>query len=256
MDFTKTFKDYSNTDLLKIIHNPNEYQSQAVDTAKTIFASRELSEEELEVAKAELLIQQEDKEVKGQKINNIENKMKNIGASLLNNVNPIQTETVTAEKLIKIISIVFCGLFIFKFYKEFGMISFMFTDSGAKWDFSMILYFLPFVIIPIATFLFFKRKKIGWTLLAVFLTYSAISSFELFILAINMKSSGVPALDSIFPQTSPITHILALAFWGGILWTISKINIREIYTVDRKYMLLTIGIVGTLTVLTTYGMFI
>ncbi len=255
MDFTKTFKDYSNTDLLKIIHNPSEYQSQAVETAKTIFASRQLSEEEIEIAKAELASQQEDREVKDQKINNIENKMKNIGASLLNNVNPIQTGTASAQKLIKIISIVFFGLFIFKIYIEFGMISFMFTDSGAKWDFSMILYFLPVVIIPIATFLFFKHKKIGWTLLAAYLTYSAISSFGLFILTINMKYSGVPALDSIFPPTSPITHILALAFWSGILLTISKENIREIYTVDRKYMLLTIGIVGALAVLTTYRMF-
>jgi len=254
MDFTKTFKDYSNTDLLKIIHNPNEYPSQAVETAKTIFASRQLSEEEIEIVKAELAIQQEGKEVKRQKINNIENKMKNIGTLLLNNVNPIQAETATAEKLIKIISIVFCGLFIFKIYKEFGMISFMFTNNEAKWDFSMMLYFLPFVIIPIATFLFFKRKKIGWTLLAVYLTYSAISSFGLFILTINMKSSGVAILDSIFPQASPITHILTLAFWGGILWTISKGNIREIYSIDKKYMLATIGIVGILTILTTYGM--
>ena len=144
MDFTKTFKDYSNTDLLKIIHNPNEYPSQAVETAKTIFASRQLSEEEIEIVKAELAIQQEGKEVKRQKINNIENKMKNIGTLLLNNVNPIQAETATAEKLIKIISIVFCGLFIFKIYKEFGMISFMFNE--AKWDFSMMLYFLVIIL--------------------------------------------------------------------------------------------------------------
>lgn len=251
MDFAKTFKDYSNTDLLKIIHSPNEYQPKAVETAKTIFASRQLSEEEIEIARAEFAIQQKDKEAKDQKKNNIENKVKNIGTSLLNNVNPIQTKTATAEKLIKIISIVFCGLFIFQLYKEFGMINFMFTNSGAMWDFSMVLYFLPFLVIPIATFLFFKRKKIGWTLLVIYSTYSAISSFGLFIMTINMEHSSVP-LDSIFPPTSPITHILTLAFWSGILWTISKLNIREIYTVDRKYMVMTIGIIGTLTAL---GMF-
>jgi hypothetical protein len=156
------------------------------------------------------------------------------------------------DQIIKIVSILFAGLFLFQLYKEFGMISFMFTDSKAKWDFSMILYFLPLVLVPVAIILFFKRKRAGWTLLAIFLTYAAVSSVGLFILTLNMEPSGIPALDSLSPQASPATQIFNLLFFAGILWVICKHNIREIYFVDKKYMFKTIGISVVLTVWTTY----
>lgn len=252
-DFTGKFTTYSNTDLLKIIDSPDDYQPLAVETAKNIFASRQLSDKDIESAKGELALLRQEKEAKDQK--NIENKAKNIGASVLSTVNPIQAETPNTDKIIKIISIVFGGLFLFQLYKEFGMISFMFTDSGAKWDFSMVLYFLPVLIVPTATILFFKRKKSGWTLLAIFLSYSAVSSIGLFILTLNREPSAFPSLDNIFPQTSPTTHIMTLLFFAGTLWTICKKEIREIYSVDKKYMFRTIGIIATLTALTTYGIF-
>lgn len=254
-DFTKRFATYSNSDLLEIINNPNNYQPLAVETAQTIFESRQLSDHEIGTAKAELVTLRQEKEAKGQKAKDLENKVKNIGMSVLSTVNPIQTETLSSDKIIKIISIVFAGLFLFQLYKELGMISFMFTDRRAKWDFSMLLYFLPLLIIPTATVLFFKRKKLGWTLLTIFLTYSAVNSVGLFILSLNRQPSGVPALDNIFPQTSPITHILTLLFFGATLWTICKEHIREIYTVDKKHLLTIIGVIAIITALTTYVLF-
>lgn len=131
-DFTEKFKTYSNTDLLKIIQNPDDYQPLAVETAKTIFTSRQLSEEDIENAKAELESQRQDKEIQTQKKKDLENKVKNIADSLLETLNPIYTDTPTTDKIIKIICIVFGGLFLFQVYTEFGMLSFMFTDSGAK----------------------------------------------------------------------------------------------------------------------------
>lgn len=168
-DFTEKFTTYSNTDLLKIIDSPDYYQPLAVETAKTIFASRQLNNKDIEIAKAELDALKQEKEATEKKKINLENKAKSIASFVLSTVNPIQTETSNSDKIIKTITIAFGGLFLFQLYKEFGMISFMFTDSGAKWDFSMVLYFLPLLIVPTATILFFKRKKIGWTLLAIFL---------------------------------------------------------------------------------------
>ena len=254
-DFTEKFSTYSNTDLLKIIDSPDDFQPLAVETAKTIFSSRQLSDKDIEIAKAELDALKQEKEAKDQKKKDLENKVKNIAASVFSTVNPIQAETPNSDKIIKVISIVFGGLFLFQLYKEFGMISFIFTDSGDKWDFSLVLYFLPLLIVPTATILFFKRKKIGWTLLAIFLSYSTVSSIGLFILTVNREPSNFPALDNIFPQTSPTTHVMTLLFFAGTLWTICKEEIREIYTIDKKYMFRTIGIIATLTALTTYGLF-
>lgn len=252
-DFTEKFTTYSNTDLLKIIDSPDDYQPLAVETAKTIFASRQLSDKDIEIATAELDALKQEKEAKDQKKKDLENKMKNVAASVLSMANPIQAETPNSDKIIKIVSIVFGGLFLFRLYKELGMISFMFTDSEAKWDFSMVLYFLPLLIVPTATILFFKRKKIGWTLLAIFLSYSAVGSIGLLIMTLNSEPSIF--LDLLFPQISPETYIMTLLFLAGILWTICKKEIREIYSVDKKFMYGTIGIIAVITVLTTYGIF-
>lgn len=251
-DFTEKFSTYSNTDLLKIIDGPDDYQPLAVETAQKIFASRQLSDLDIEIAKSELALLRQEKEAKDQRKKDLESTVKNIGVSVLSAVHPIQTVTPSADKIIKIVSIVFGGLFLFQLYKEFGMISFLFTESETNWDYSIVLYFFPFIIVPTATILFFKRKKLGWTLLAIFLTYSAVSSVGLFFLTLRMDAYGNPAQDFLFSQFLPTSHILTLLFFAGTLWTICKESIREIYFVDKKYMLVTISVITIITTLMIY----
>ena len=152
------------------------------------------------------------------------------------------------------ISIVFGGLFLFQVYKKFGMLSFMFTDIKAKWDFSMILYFFPLLIIPIAVLFFYKRKKIGWTLMAIYLSYAAISAILLFLLTLNTRPSVIPALNKMFPPMSTIAPLLALLFFGGILWFICNEKIREVYHIDKRTMVITIVLIGSFTTLINFGL--
>lgn len=105
-DFTEIFSTYSNSELLKIIDNPTDYQPLAVVTAQNIIASRHLSELEIETAQLELAAIRREKETKIQKKKDIEIKVKNFGASLLSEVNPIQTEIPNSDKIIKIISLI------------------------------------------------------------------------------------------------------------------------------------------------------
>ncbi len=251
MEFTDRYKNYSNSELLKIIDNPNNFQPLAVETAKAIFESRQLSDEDIEIAKATIAIQRQEKEAHDEKKKVLGIKVKNIGASLVDTFYPIQTNTPTTDKIIKIVSIVFGGIFLYQLFKEIGMIKFMFTDSEDERDFSIILYFLPLLIVPIATVLFYTRKKIGWTLLAIFLTYSAVNAILLFFMELNRMPSGIPALDILFPTTSPVTHLGTIIFFCGILWVICKDSIREIYTIEKKPMVRTIGVTATVVGLFT-----
>lgn len=251
MDFEEKFNTYSNTDLLKIIDSPGDYQPQAVEVAKNIFASRQLNENEIEIAKAELAIQLQEKEKK----KDIENKVKKIGISLLDNINPIQTKKPSTDKQINAISIIFGGLFLIQLYRKFGLISFMFTDSDAKWDFIIVIDFLTLLIVPTASFLFFKRKKIGWTLFSIYLVYSVISSIGLFFMIINIEPIGFKSVDNFFPHIFPVFLILTILFFCGILWIICKEKIREIYLVDKKYMIAIIGIVAILSIVMTCGIY-
>jgi hypothetical protein len=113
----------------------------------------------------------------------------------------------------------------------------------------MIEYFLPLVLLPIAIILFWLRKKSGWILLSAYLTYSAIGAIGLVIMTWNMEPIGVPALDRLFPQTSPTTQILTALFFVGNLWVLTKKDIKEEYNINRQTSFATIGISAVLTIL-------
>ena len=124
MEFDEKYKTYSNTELLRVIDNPEDYQQIAVETAKTIFSKRLLTEVEIKIAKDELEIERQEKLNKEQEKSENKDKLMNIGKSIIDTVNPIQNNTPTTEKTIKIITLLFGGLFLFQLYKEFWMIRF------------------------------------------------------------------------------------------------------------------------------------
>lgn len=228
--------------MLRIIDNPDGYQQQAVETAKTIFSERQLTEVEIKAAKDELEFEKNEKIRRKQESRKIEERVKKIGASLFNNLNLIQKETPTSEKTITIISLIFGGVFLLQFLKEFGLISFMLTNSSANWDFSMVLYFLTLIVIPTAILLFYKRKRVGWLLFTIFLTYSAVSAFGMFLLTINMQPTEFSIFDDFFPQTSPATYFLVVLLYGGTIWVISKESLRTVFSINKKKMVYTISL--------------
>jgi len=235
MDFSEKFKTYSNADLLRIIENPNDYQSQAVEVAKNIFSDRNLSETELEIAKNELEIETETKiKIEQEKIA-VENKVK----SIFDRFNPISTKISTAEKTIRIISILFFGFYLRQLYIDFDFWRFMFTSSYADWHISIAPHILTLIAYPVGIVLFYLKKKLGWLLFAIFFTLSAISPIWFIILAI--------VWDFPLPPQTIQTHILLLfAFYVGMIWLISREKIRTIYSVSKRTMIL--AIVGTVVV--------
>lgn len=228
--------------LLDIIDNPNDYQPLAVEAARFELNNRQLTQEQLADAKAKQDLRRQDITSKQQKIKDIENKFKTVGTSLVDTFNPIQKESPTSDKFIKLISLFICGLFLYQLYKQFGMIKFMFTDDGGKWDFSMFLYFYPFIILPTAGLLFWFRNKLGWKLVTIYFSFTASSAIHMFIMELNRKPTGVPALDQLLPATSPTVYIGTLLVFGGLTWTLCKDNMREIYQIDKESMFISLGI--------------
>lgn len=228
--------------LLDIIDNPSNYQPLAVEAARFEIDSRQLTREQLSDAKAKQDLRRQDKANNQQKFKDIENKVKSVGSSYADTFNLIQKETPTTDKFIKLISLFIGGLFLYQLFKEFDMLKFMLTDDGGKWDFSIVLYFLPFIILPSAGLLFWFRKKIGWTLATIYFSYTAAGAVPLFIVELNRKPTGMPALDTLFPTTSPIVYIGTLLLFGGLTWTLCKENMREVYQVDKKSMFIALGI--------------
>lgn len=159
MEFSEKFKTFSNAELLNILSNPHRYQEKALNTAKEILDNRSLSEEEMRIAKEELEAVQRKQLQKEERKKEIERKIKGIGQTIADNLNPVQKEALTTEKIIKTVSVTCFILCLFYLYNEFDMIRFMLSDSTAHWDLPTMASFLPLIILLIASILFYKRKK-------------------------------------------------------------------------------------------------
>lgn len=241
-EFTERYKSLSNFELWEILAEAENYQPLAVETAKKEIESRNLSEEEINRVKLEIESKQLEKQKLIENRKQKEDKIKGVVFTFLDAINPIQNGIQTPEKTIRLIVIALTGIFFYRIFKQFNLLRFILTDSEGGWDMSMLEYFFPLIILPLATIYFWKRKKIGWILLSIFLTYSAISSIGLFFMSLGQQPLGNPALDVIFPIVSPIIYLFGLFVYVGTLWTISKEGIREIYQIDKKAMWRTIGI--------------
>lgn len=252
-NFNKQYKQYSDADLLKIIENATNYQPLAVIAAKKILDGRNLNKAEIEIVKSSIIKEREEKETRKQKIQEFKNRVKSTGTSVLDALNPIQTDQQESETLIKMICGVFGMIFLFHLASHFGTIRYMFSEIEAKWNLDTAFYFLPFIMLPIALFLFYKRKKIGLALLIIFLTYTAVHIFGIYLLTLNRRASGIPAINNtIYPKTQIATQLLTFVFYAGALYRICQADIRKMFNVSLKQILLPIVITVVLSVMIAY----
>lgn len=62
------------------------------------------------------------------------------------------------------------------------------------------------------------------------------------MMEINHQPTGIPALDALYPTTPPTHYLVKLLVFGGLTWTLCKKNIREVYQVDKKAMLVALSV--------------
>ncbi len=253
-EFTELYKELSNNELLKIISESDKYNPIAVETAKTEIESRQLTEQELNQAKSKITAKENAKKLEIEKRKQREKKIIKSTSTLFDTINPIQKEIQTPEKIIRLTLLIFGGLSIYRLYQQFGMFRYMFTDM-AGWDLSMVEYFFPIIILPVSIILFWKRNKIGWILLSIFLTYSAFNSIVIFLMNFGRQPSGIPALENIFPTVSSAVYIITLLFFGGFLFLNCKQGVRNIFKVSKQTMIATIGLTIIVNLIFIYSIF-
>lgn len=256
MEFTEKFKTYSNTDLFRIVDNSIDYQQNAVETAKAILAERNLSEEEIQFSKKELELEREQKLAKEAKRKAIEDNIKTLGKSMLEVANPIRNEPPTTTKTINIISLIFGLMFLYALIQEFDMIIDLVINSSSNWGYYGIIYIGEFIFIPTAIILFYKRKKYGWFLFVIFISYSAISFFGWFLFMLTLDRGDFFEMSIFIEMTAPTTYLVIFLFYVGIIWVVQKENVRTIYGINKKYGIMTISITALITTLILTYLFV
>ena len=159
----------------------------------------------------------------------------------MDTINPIQSEKPSTDKTIRLIVIIFGGLFLYQLISDFGALL-AYVKDFPGFPFVSSMYLLPLIFLPIATIAFWKRKTVGWILLTIYTSASAVGEMSLLFQPFTWKPTGLGSLDNLFPGPSPTTIIVQLLFFGGTLYVLCKSNIREVFSIDNQRMISTIAI--------------
>lgn len=245
-NFNEYYKTVSNAELLSILEKPAGYQEAAIDAAKKEFSDRKLSDHEIKEARQVLFEKQLQKLKQRERVKGVEDKLKKTGQTLFDSINPFHSKISSTEKNIRIIIISFGVLFLYLFIKEFKMILlYIKYFPGSPMENSS--YLLPYLLLAIATIMFWKRKRIGWILLAAFVVFSTVTTIVMLIQSFLRRSSGFAAIDNLFPGPSTISFIIPLILFIWTLYVLCKKNIREAFSINNQKMYASITLSGLAT---------
>jgi hypothetical protein len=243
--YTELYKSLSNSDLLRIINNPGDYQPLAIEAAEYELAVRQLSIEELAIANNENEIRKNRERAKIKKKRALENIVK----TTLFSMGDIIKRPAPKRKIKLIISIILILIFIFQAFSRVDLLKFMFTYDNARWDLPTAFLFIPWLAILIGLLLFGFRKKAGWIILSVYITYSACYwIIEFLVWAFREYPESLLLKRVISPMTYLPSLFLTILFFSGMLWVICRNDIKNDYHINRKTSLLTVGLSFVITI--------
>lgn len=236
MDFNKYYSSITNEELLAILQNKDQYQAAAYKAAEEEFANRQLSDEAINDAKCLLNTQKAEKERKTEKAQQLERTVQSTGEALFDSVSPFQTGIPSAERTIRAIAILLTGYFLIDVLTNYLSI-FSWIKDIPGFPAASAAVLLPRVVLLIGILAFWRKTKVGW--------------FIVFIIAVVYMVTCILYLTDVYDimhgaaANAPFTETL---FFAGIIYTITRRNIREVYSITRK-SIETLAIVGVMTLI-------
>lgn len=226
-DFINRYQSYSNVDLLKIVNSPDDYQVPAVEAANDLLADRNVSEADISVAQGHII---------KQKHTSDKDHWEKAGKSLLRKIYPSHKNL--TEKIIAACTLILCFIVLNEWYNQFDLLMFIFSDEIVNWDFSLMIL-LPFFLLPVATWWFYKRRKIGWTMVVIYLIFLIIAGVSMLLYDLNREPVTSLSMEIVAPQIDMVNCIISTLFFSLFLLSICRADVREIYAVEKRYMFIT-----------------
>jgi len=205
-DFIDYYKKISNEELLAVLDNPKDYETVALKIAELEFLSRQLTEEEIIIARQPQIKNQLLRGKREQKALSIENQIKNTDSTVLTHL----------DKSLLVFIILFFLVAIFQIASNYNLLKYSIILDLKRSPLLTFVIAFPIIILPIALIVFWNRKRIGWILFAVYLTFCATDSILVLV------------------QSFTIDSIIRCLFFIGALLFICKQNILDVYSINRK----------------------
>lgn len=152
------------------------------------------------------------------------------------NASSFRISPILTERVIQVLRTLFAVYALYCLYASFEPMRYILFEAPEFDFYETASVVSSFVILPIAAFFFWKRKKIGWVLII----FQSVTG--LVFLAIMLLAFAYIQADS-FIQTSvslPVHPVFLVA--GSIFLLVVCLNpIRERYSISLNAMLITIG---------------
>lgn len=233
-NFQEIFKTKSTRKLLEIVDSADDYSTEAVDAAKVEMAMRT----DIEEAQKQLAELKENAERRAAQTERIETAFEEKVKSLIRLLNPFHPEIVGGARRLKMLVLFFGGISIYKFIREAPYFLFVWRDQSASFDMASVYFLFPIVVLPIGTYLLFKRRKTGWGILYAWSIANCLSAFVSAWYIWGYEPSGNPMFDGIFPQSSSGQLTIGGIIAGGIVVAFLNKAVRNQLGVCRKTMII------------------
>jgi hypothetical protein len=159
-NFHDQYKNHSNIELLKIVRQPNEYQTDAVDAATSILKERKISETDIQQVDTYFTEIEAKATLKSEKLNSYKEKAADVLQPILK-----PGHEVKPAKWLNIL-LLFIGLeYIWTLYNSIKRFVYFSRCDGCTFDVTMVFTLVTLIYIPVIFFLLYKKTRWGWILL-------------------------------------------------------------------------------------------
>lgn len=247
-DFYQYYKKLANTELLNILNNPDSYEPAAIEAAKKEFSSRNLTDAEIDEAKELLTERNNEIERKNDNLKKIKSKLKPGITDIIEVLSPSYNAERSTEKNIRFIVIILAVLFLYQFINGYNSYIGYIKDIP-KFPFESLSILMIQFSLPVAAFIFWRRKKTGWTLLIFLFTISSVFTILTLIVSYGFSPSGSNPLNNLFQLNSPYTLLIQSFFSIGMIYALCKKDLLKVFSIDNKKMKITLNVSVVIAIL-------
>lgn len=242
-EFTERYKQLSNKELLAILADASSYQPIAVETAKQELDSRKLSEAQLALIETQVARKKQQKEVQLQKRKEENETLKKDFFSLFATVNPFEQHLELYEKQIRYICWFFAIIAIYTLITNYSLVGWYLEDLfKGEIGVDLVIYFVDILAIVLGTILFWKRKTLGWILVAFYIT-TGLTGFIISLIYTIKHPSYIytgSLMESSITAGVIGTYIIGFIFFGTNLYVLLKEKVKSVFKVDSTIAIITI----------------
>jgi len=243
-DFYEIYKDFSTTELLKIVHRPDEFQPGAVEAANRRLSERAIAQDDRIAAHAFYEERDHDARLRAEKIDQIKGQAADLLQPILQpspNVTPhkwlnmfllvlgLQYSWTMVQTLIAVYKSVVLVLF----GAGFGVHERVGYENAASHllDFNFLINIITLIYLPLFFYLLYRRKSWGWILVFAGILIGILGvPMQVYSYSRYLRAMGVGRMDITTMAWFVIQSLLRIAF----AWFLWKQDICDLFGVDKS----------------------